>query len=396
MIAIPRLRVNVRAHRELVSKAAGQPKQLARAQRSWWRLSYRTRLALGIVAGVLLALRLYLPFGIQRYVNHQLQRSKDYSGYVGDITVHLWRGAYQIHGARIFKQTGNIRVPFFTARMLDLSIEWKELFHGSVVGEVSMQEPKLNFVSGPTETETQTGKEVAWDEMLKSLFPFRLNRLELKQAQIHFQNQYSTPPVDIYLEDISAVATNLSNARDTSRELPAGVEASGRALGDGRLDLHLLLNPMTPQPTFELVCEVTNVDLVALNPFLLAYGKFDVERGTFGLYASIAAKDGKYEGYFKPFFADLDVFNWQKEKNKNALKIAWQAVVGALTTIFKNHIQDSLATKVPVSGTFDKGQVGVWSAVGNLLRHAFIQALVPRVDEQVKVEEIPPKTGKEK
>jgi hypothetical protein len=356
--------------------------------RRWWRASRTARIVLISLACLLVVLRLCLPFAIKRYVNRQLQRAPDYAGQIGDVTVHLYRGAYKIKSVEIFKRTGKIREPFFAARTLDLSIEWRELFHGSVVGEVVMDQPRLNFVSGPTDEDSQTGTNAPWSDMLKSLFPFKLNRLEIHQGQVHFANHYSKPPVDIFVSELSAVATNLTNSRDLKSELPAGLTAHGKTLGEGKLDLQLRLNPLAAQPSYELSCTLSNVNLVALNDFLMAYGKFDVERGRFGLYTSVAARNGSYEGYFKPFFEDLDVFNWQKEKNKNALQIAWEAVVGALTTIFKNHAQDKIAAKVPISGTYEKNQVGIWVALSTLLRNAFIRALVPKVDEHVSVHDV--------
>src|SRR5436190_9848321 len=130
------------------------------------------------------------------------------------------------------------------------------------------------------------------------------------------------------------------------------------------------------------------MDLVALNDFLKAYGKFDVDRGLFALYTSIASKDGTYEGYVKVLFENLDVFAWEKERKKNVLEIFWQAIVGTLTTAFKNQPKDRLGTSIPVFGSYENPQVGVWSAVANLLQNAFIRALLPKVDREVTLEEV--------
>ena len=39
-----------------------------------------------------------------------------YQGKVGEIDVHLWRGAYSIRDVRLVKMTGNVPVPFFSGR----------------------------------------------------------------------------------------------------------------------------------------------------------------------------------------------------------------------------------------------------------------------------------------
>lgn len=347
-----------------------------------------------LVLIMLVAVRLALPWAVESYVNRKLNAAKEYGGRIGDVSMQLWHGGYRIYHIEIFKRSGAIHTPFFAAKEMELSVEWRELFHGSVVGEAILHQPRLNFVVGPTEAETQNGKEVAWDKMFESLFPFKFNRVEVANGEIHFQDPHSTPSVDIYTSQISAIATNLTNARAKSEKLPSTLRAQATTLGGGRLDLDLKMNVMKPMPAFELNCGLTNVNLTSLNSFLRAYGKFDVERGDFALFTSIAGNEGKYEGYFKVFFNDLDVFEWQKERKKNVLEVFWQAVVGSVTQIFKNHSKDQLATKVPVTGSYNGSSVGVWTTVTTILQNAFVHALTPKLDEHVNVEKVEQDTGK--
>jgi hypothetical protein len=357
------------------------------AVRSWRAFPRLRWVIIGLVV-VLGTARLFLPFAVERYVNRQLNRAQDYGGRIGSVHIQLWRGRYRINDPSIFKRSGGVHVPLFSANGVYLAIEWKELFHGSIVGQVIMDQPRVNFVAGPTADQAQTGENEDWSAILKSLFPFELNRFEIIDGEIHFQNEHSTPPVDIYLSKLSSVATNLTNSRKVKDELPAGVTAHGTTLGGGGLDLQLQLNPMTQAPTYQVVAQLTNVDMLSLNNFLRAYGKFDVERGKFALFASVASKDNNYDGYLKVFFENLKVFAWDKERHKDALQIFWDAIVGTVTTIFKNHSTDSLATRVPISGTYSDKKVGMWTAVGTLLRHAFIRALVPKLDQKVTLHDV--------
>lgn len=359
-----------------------------RLKTRWQRIGLAGRWTLLMLTLLLLGVRIALPYGIKSYVNRQLDKAPGYRGRIDDVDVHVWRGAYRIHEVRIQKVAKNVPVPLFEARAVDLSLQWRELFHGALVGEIEMEEPKINFVDGPNPEQRQSGREQDWSKTLESLFPFRLNRVEIRNGAVHFQNLHSKPQVDIAITQLSASATNLTNTRDLKEPLPAGVRAKGSFPGGGLLDLQLKLNPLAKTPTFELNAQLTNVTLVSLNDFLRAYGKFDVERGIFALYTSVAAKDGAYEGYAKVFFENLDVFAWEKERKKNALEVFWQAIVGGLTTIFKNHSEDSLATKIPITGTYEGTSVGIWSSISSLLRHAFIRALVPKLDAPVKVEEV--------
>lgn len=332
-----------------------------------------------------IGLRVALPHLVRHYVNRQLQKSKSYAGSVGDVQIQIWRGAYQIRNIQIFKRNGKIREPFFSAPYMDLSVQWMGLIHHRIVAKIYMQQPRINFVKGPTPEQTQTGENTSWNQMLESLTPFRLNELEIYEGEIHYKDDYSNPKVDLYISRLGASATNLSNARYEPLELPAGIRAHGKTIGGGTLDFHLQFNPMAPAPLYQLQTSLTNVNLPALNSFIRAYGKFDVARGEFAMFTSIAATNEAYQGYIKVFFNNLDVFEWQKEEreHKSALKVFWDAIVAAVSTIVRNLPKDQLAAKIPISGVYTNSTVDLTSTIGSLLRNAFIRALIPKYDEKV-------------
>jgi len=213
---------------------------------------------------------------------------------------------------------------------------------------------------------------------------------------LRFRDFSRNPKVDIFVHHLNASATNLSNTRQVSEKLPAGLHARGTTIGDGEFDVHLRINPMAPQPTFQVAAAITNMNLVALNDFLRAYGKFDVQRGNFSVYTEVAAADGRYEGYVKPLFENLDVFEWEKERGKNILEKFWQAIVAGVAQIFKNQPKDRLATKIPISGNFEKSEVDIWTTVGGTLKNAFVRALLPKFDQPPSIEKVEKKAEKEK
>src|ERR1051326_8318812 len=95
---------------------------------------------LGIVVLVLVVLlaigRALMPWGVRKYVNRTLDRSPLYTGQIGKVEIHLWRGAYSIRDIHISKTTGDVPVPFFAARRLDFAIQWNALWHHRVVGRL--------------------------------------------------------------------------------------------------------------------------------------------------------------------------------------------------------------------------------------------------------------------
>ena len=79
------------------------------------------------------------------------------------------------------------------------------------------------------------------------------------------------------------------------------------------------------------------------------------------------------------------IISWNKDK-KNPAKLLWESIVGAVVGIFKNKPEDRLATKIPISETFDQPSPDIWATIGNLLRNAFVRAIIPGLDREVQVQ----------
>jgi hypothetical protein len=326
---------------------------------------------------ILVAARIALPYIVLDYVNKTLDGIEGYQGHVEDVDISLLRGAYQIKGVTIEKSGGKAPVPFFSADLIDLSVEWRSLFKGSVVGEIEVLRPELNFVVGPEEQE-QTEPGENWQDQLEELFPLRINRFEIIDGEVHYRDFTSDPEVDVYLSNINAVATNITNSDKLSETMVAKLHAEGNAMDQGIFVMNLEYDPFAEEPTFDLTAELENLQLTQLNDFLQAYGNFDVQKGTFGLYTEFAASEGAFEGYVKPLIHDIEVFSWEAD-DRTFLETLWEAVVGVVAEILENPEEDQIGTIVPVSGRFDDPDVNMWSTVGTLLRNAFIEALIPGI-----------------
>jgi hypothetical protein len=100
-----------------------------------------------------------------------------------------------------------------------------------------------------------------------------------------------------------------------------------------------------------------------------------------------ATKDNIVTGYTKPIIKDLKVVNWKEDKNK-PLKLAWEAVIGSVAWIFKNHGKDQLATKVTFEGNLKSPKVNVLDIIGQVLHNAFIQALYPSLENSVSINSV--------
>ncbi len=345
-----------------------------------------TYIIVGSLIVLLIAFRIALPYILLKYVNRQLARIDGYSGRVEDIDVALYRGAYTIDGIKLDKLNGKIPVPFFQADEIDLSIEWGAIFRGRIVAEIEVENPVMNFVKGPTRETSQTDIDKDWTEVVDKLIPIKLNRFEINNGEVHYRDFHSSPKVDIYAKQVHILAENLSNAKRKKDVLPSDVTATA-AVYDGRLSLNMKIDPINTVPVFDMNARLTSVNLTHLNDFLKAYGNFDVEKGELGLYTEAAAKDKRIHGYTKPLIKDLKVLSWKNDKDKPA-RMVWEAIVEAVTWVFKNHPKDQLATKASFEGSIENPDFDIWNIIGQLLRNAFIEALYPSLENSVNISSV--------
>ena len=283
---------------------------------------------------------------------------------------------------RISKTSGDVPVPFFTARRVAFALEWKALWHGRLVGRVFMEEPEINFVDGPSADDDQTGADGPWLQIIRDLFPFKINSTIVKNGAIRFRAFQTASPVDVHLTRVQASIENLGNLQEETNPLVSTVQASGLIMDQARFEFKMTLDPFAYRPTFHLALRILGLDVTRLNELALAYGRFDFERGWFDLVLEADAKEGQIEGYVKPLFRNLKVFSLAEDTGTpNPLRVLWQAVIATTTSLLKNRGRDQFGTLVPFRGDLSGATTAdILVTVGNVLRNAFIRAYLPRLE----------------
>lgn len=347
-----------------------------------------------IIAAALIAVRLALPYVVLRYANKTLSSMDGYYGHVEDIDIALIRGAYRIDSIYINKQDSvtDKQTPFFSASAIDLSVEWKALFHGALVGELIFERPRMRFSKDKVEPADVKNDSTDFRELKKDFMPLQVNRVEIIDGRLQYIDQTSNPKVDISMTDMHVVGLNLRNSYDSTTLLPAKVIARANVY-EGEFSFNMNLSPLAERPTFDLNAEVKNTNLVLLNDFFKAYAKLDVNKGNFGMYTEVAAKEGKFKGYVKPIIKDLDVLG-EEDRDDNVFRKLWEGLVGGVGQIFKNQPKDQVATKIPFEGDLNSPDADVWVTVVNVLQNAFIQAIQPSIDNEINVASIGQKEEK--
>lgn len=341
-----------------------------------------------VVAVILVAVRLALPYLVLHFANKNLQNLEGYSGHIEDVDLALIKGEYLIKSFFIDKvdSASGEHVPFVAADRVGFSLHWNALLHGKIKGEVYAENPMVRFTKEKAEPQEISQDTASFREVLENFMPLQINRVEIVNGNIQYRDPGAQPPVDLRVTNLYVTMENLSNVKNDTAVLPSSVVASANVYG-GSFDLNLRMDLLKEQPTFDMTAEVKNTDLTKFNDYFEAYGKFDVNRGTFGMYSEVAGQDGRFTGYVKPFIHDLDVVSTE-DRDKNALRKLWEGVVGAVGVIFRNQAKDQIATKVPLEGEFENTSVSTLEAILVLLRNAFIQALMPAVDHEIDLSSV--------
>src|SRR3954447_15939643 len=351
---------------------------------------YRSKLLWALIVLVVgvLVVRAMLPVWVRDYVNRKLSEIEGYSGHVADIDIHLWRGAYTAHAVEIKKTGGNVPVPFFSAPAVDLSVEWGQLFHGALVGEINFERPKLNFVNARSSANSQLGVDKPWTQKIRELFPLKFNRFTVNDGEIHYRDFSRKPQVDVVIDRVDMVASNLTNSLKLSKTLHADIAIKGRPLREGSLASNINLDPYAAKPTFTMKTEMDSIPLVKLNDFAKAYASITFESGVLRLATEMESKQGRFRGYIEPVFDKMSIFDPSHDAD-NPIDFIWQGIVGGLTRIIRNHPKDRFGTRVPLSGSFDEPAPDVLETVFNVLRNAFIKAFEGKLsNEDIDLEKV--------
>jgi hypothetical protein len=318
-----------------------QPKAL----RPMARLARRMGLVSLVSAFVLLILFLVVWYGTPYYLRDYLEKRADalpdYKLTIHWLQINPIACSIDLENIVLEKKSNLIPVPFFASRDVHIAMQWTQLIHLSFRSNVTLHEPVVNFVNGPTPETSQTFLEPIWVTEVKQLVPLEINQFKIHNGDIHYYDFHAEPEINLQLTNLELVADNLSNATHTKDLMPTTVTITGHPVKVGELEVHLSCNTDLKQPTF----------------------------------SEKVSKEGSYDGYLKPFFQNLQFEPMPKDRS--GLAALWATLLNGV----KGLIQDDrkvIATQVPVTGQYKDPNVDIWAAAFGILKNAWIESLKER------------------
>jgi hypothetical protein len=237
----------------------------------------------------------------------------------------------------------------------------------------------LEAETAPTEKATKEAGKVARKTANEPTLEVKIDRLDL-DGRIGYVNKAAKPPYNVFLEGTKLDVENLSNHL---KDGMARVRLAGKFMGSGATKAQAAFRPETKGPDFDLTLAIENTDMTKMNDLLRAYGNFDVVEGQFSMFSEITVRQGKIEGYVKPLFSDLNVYDRRQDKEKSMFRKLYEGLVGGISGLLENRPREEVATQVPISGDVEAPQTSTWETVIRLIQNAFFKAILPGFEKEV-------------
>lgn len=345
-----------------------------------------------IVLVLLIVVRLLLPPVIRYSLNWFLEtKMENYQGHIEDFDLSLWRGAYQIQDLRFWKKGTDRSAPLLKVGEIDLSIAWRALWHGEILGDLTIRQMELSFRDSQSEKNKQLGNdEKSWQDVAKKLVPISIESLIIEDSSVHFINKDQKVVIDVYVDNINGQARNLRNIDESKELLPSPVNITGKIYSKTPFTIQGRLNLLESVPVFDLQADLKKFPLKTMNPLFAAYGPFTFESGDFTFYSEVATKENKIKGYFKPFLEDVKMTS-PNEKYVSFRHALNEFLLGGGNLIFKNS-EDVAATRIDFEGDMTKPGIYTWRAIWLSLKNAFGEPLRAAIDRTISIEKV--STGK--
>jgi len=196
----------------------------------------------------------------------------------------------------------------------------------------------------------------------------------ITNSEIGFVNKETTPGYRMFLTQLEMTINDFSNRFDKGT---AKVDLTGRFMGNGKLTAHGVFRPQKPLPDFDVKIKIVNTALKSMNNALRAHAGADVHAGTFAFFSEMTVQRGKVDGYVKPFFKNVDVYDPAQDKDKGFFKQVYEGLVDGLVILFENEPRTQVATETKVTGPLSDPRASTWEILVNLLKNAFLKAIVP-------------------
>jgi len=279
----------------------------------------------------------------------------------------------------------NLKVDKGTVSMAS-AVEFSPKVKTADVSQVTIRDLDAAYVSRAAhaaeaeqlrEMAAEAAKEVSNDPGILLV----VRKIKADRGRVRFINELVDPGYTLLLDQATLEVANLSNHE---KRPPTTGQLTGRFMGSGPTKATFTFRPETSGPNFDVAIQIQDTDMVAMNDLFRAYGNFDVASGKFGLNTELDIHDQRIEGYLKPFFVDMKVYDRKQDAGEGVMHQIYEGLVGGVARLLENPPRDSVATKATITGPVDNPRVGTLQLVLRLIQNAFFRAILPGFEAEAR------------
>ena len=202
----------------------------------------------------------------------------------------------------------------------------------------------------------------------------KARRITANGATIGFVNEDATPHYRVFLTGADLVVENFTNHLT---EGSATGRLTGRLVGTGETVITATFRPEVNGADFDVNARIENINLRPMNDLLRAHTKVDVASGLFSVFSELRVKNGRVDGYVKPLFRDLKVYDPQQDQEKSLAQKIKEKVADVAAKILRNRPREEVATVAPIAGPLEDPKASTWQTFVGLVQNAFFKAILP-------------------
>ncbi len=334
------------------------------------------------ILSLIVVIRLLLPYWALWYITSRINKTPNYHVKIADLKLNLLQGEVALDSVSLWKRNMSTTDPIFKVDNINFSLQWSALLKGKIVEKIIVQRPIITILDISDNHKKKEEPKITEQsvKVFPSLSPLNINEIIVHDGIIYFRNDRSKKPFNLYIKKINVSVKNIQNLARQHQELSAVLNLTAQAMDSADLFINLKFNPAIKTPTFSLQASLKDLPLTQINPFLKEYTNIETKAGTFSVYLEAKADQSRITGYVKPFLKGLQI----KEENKgNLAQKIYEGAISTAHNILKNPTQETTATKIQISGNIDDPEASMLSIIGNLLRHGFIDGLLPKIDNNI-------------
>ena len=263
-------------------------------------------------------------------------------------------------------------------------VEYAPTIKVAHIEDVLIDRVRFDYIhSAPRETESAKKVTKAVDKASNEPgLLVKLDQFHVKNSDLGIVNQMKNPPYRIFVSGANLAVTNLSNHFEQG---PARATLTGRFMGSGTASALASYRPEKASPDLDLDIKIEGTQMTALNDVWRTYAKLDVAGGLMSVFSQVRIKNGYINGYVKPIFNDVNIYDKNQDKNKPFFKKLYEGVVEGVSKLLKNRKKDQVATVAQISGPVGNPNSSIWQILGKAIENAFVKAILPGFEREINV-----------